>query len=517
MLMLVYSLLIVQKGSIWEVPMRFEMARHLSGVRHSAHAAALAHTASGSPALLPPPEMNWRQYAIYLLSTAAEIEHALMVQYLYAAYSIDLSSTVGGADPAFCQRVILGVAKEEMGHLITVQNVLRLLGAPLHLERDDYPVRSPFYPYMFHLEPVSLKTLAKFVVAESPEVWPDWVPADEKTKIVALATDDAGTTVVRVGELYAELIRVLSDSAKVPDNEFRGETYPYQASFDEYGRGYAAGARGDPRRTPPAPAVPPRFASAPAAPPRTDPQLVAPDPNGSAAATPDVLVVRAASRTDAVAALRDIAEQGEAIEIVAAGSEDSHFVRFLNLFRRFDGGRGAPSVLPLAVDPIIGDGGEDSDGQKIRNPEAATWAALFNTRYRMLLAYLAHVYRHRSIAAANGAPGRRGQLINRMFGEMYNLKSIASLLTALSLDRDPKVRAGPPFQIPYTVALPDGEPDIWRLHRDLLDASLPLAKHLATTSTAGANYARALLALDERARSDFDLIISGLPTAAQVA
>ena len=174
-------------------------------------------------------------------------------------------------------------------------------------------------------------------------------------------------------------------------------------------------------------------------------------------------------------------------------------------------------MLPLAVDPIIGDGGEDSDGRKIRNPEAATWAALFNTRYRMLLAYLAHVYRHRSIAAANGAPGRRGQLINRMFGEMYNLKSIASLLTALSLDRDPKVRAGPPFQIPYTVALPEGELDIWRLHRDLLDASLPLAKQLARTSTAGVGYARALVALDERARSDFDLIIAGPPIAAQVA
>ena len=122
--------------------------------------------------------------------------------------------------------------------------------------------------------------------------------------------------------------RVLGDSAKVPEDEFRGETYPYQASFDEYGRGYAAGARGDPRRTPPAPAAPRRFASAPAAPPRTDPQLVAPDPNGSAAATPDVLVVRAASRTDAVAALREIAEQGEAIEIVEAGSENAHFVRF---------------------------------------------------------------------------------------------------------------------------------------------------------------------------------------------
>ena len=159
---------------------------------------------------------------------------------------------------------------------------------------------------------------------------------------------------------------------------------------------------------------------------------------------------------------------------------------------------------------------DDNEGRKIHNPEAAAWAALFNTRYRMLLAYLAHVYRHRSIAAANGAPGRRGQLINRMFGEMYNLKSIAGLLTALPLDRDPSVRAGPPFQIPYTVALPEGELDIWRLHRDLIEASLSLAKQLARTSTGG-GYARALVALDERARSDFHLIIAGLRTAAQVA
>jgi rubrerythrin len=111
---------------------------------------------------------------VFLLSMAAEIEHSLMVQYLYAAYSL------GGAqvppqhrDSVLeWQQVVLGIAKEEMGHLVTVQNVLKLLGGP-HLDREDYPSVSSFYPYAFTLEPVSQKSLAKYVVAESPDVWPD--------------------------------------------------------------------------------------------------------------------------------------------------------------------------------------------------------------------------------------------------------------------------------------------------------------------------------------------------------
>ena len=54
-----------------------------------------------------------------------------MIQYLYAAYSL------GGPQVPEKHRdmvrrwreVILGIAKEEMGHLISVQNVLKLIGA----------------------------------------------------------------------------------------------------------------------------------------------------------------------------------------------------------------------------------------------------------------------------------------------------------------------------------------------------------------------------------------------------
>jgi hypothetical protein len=502
--------------------MRFEMTRHLAGVMNAGIPGFGQRTLAAKSLAVPsvrtaPPEMDARQGAIFLLSTAAEVEHALMVQYLYAAYSIDVSAASKSAfGPRDWQRVILGVAKEEMGHLITVQNVLRLLGGPLHLQRDPYPVTTPFFPYAFHLEPLSAKSLAKFVVAESPETWPSSVPAGEKAEIEALAVDGEGGPVVRVGKLYGQLIAALGLAGGIDDSDFRGGTYPYQASFDEYGRGYAAGARGDPRRSPAAGPVnrAVRAAGAWRAPPRVDPQVVAAGPADSADSTPDVLVIRVGSRAEAIAALSQIADQGEAVEKVENDSEDSHFTRFLRVYREFKRYGGSPPVLPLAADPVVS---ADAAGgrSEIKNPEAAKWGALFNIRYRMLLAYLAHTYRHRSIAAAMGAPSRRGQLINRMFGEMYNLKAIACLLGELPLDRDPKLRAGPPFEMPYTVALPEDEEDVWRLHRDLLVASTALASGLAQTSKSGGAYAHSLLALDQRAKSEFETILSGLRTSAQ--
>ena len=72
-----------------------------------------------------------------LLESAAEVEHALMVQYLYAAYSLKgkvKSATLtrpGDWDDESGQSwplTLLAIAREEMGHLMTVENLLLLLG-----------------------------------------------------------------------------------------------------------------------------------------------------------------------------------------------------------------------------------------------------------------------------------------------------------------------------------------------------------------------------------------------------
>lgn len=46
-----------------------------------------------------PAELTWWDWTVFLLQTAAEIEHALLVQYLYAAYSLADDGFAGPAAP----------------------------------------------------------------------------------------------------------------------------------------------------------------------------------------------------------------------------------------------------------------------------------------------------------------------------------------------------------------------------------------------------------------------------------
>src|SRR5215210_8512247 len=119
-----------------------------------------------------PDELTWWDWTVFLLHSAAEIEHALMVQYLYAAYSLGEGNFQGTNVPSTAQtlvndwrRMIVATAKEEMGHLITVQNLLRFIGGTLNFEREDFPFRT-LYPFHFQLEPLTKASLAKYVAAE---------------------------------------------------------------------------------------------------------------------------------------------------------------------------------------------------------------------------------------------------------------------------------------------------------------------------------------------------------------
>ena len=103
------------------------------------------------------PDMSWRDHLVMMLTSGAEVEHALMVQYLYAAYSINGDQARRGARAMVegWRASILSVAREEMGHLLTVQNMLVLLGAPISFGREMMPWDHEFYPFPFSLEPLS--------------------------------------------------------------------------------------------------------------------------------------------------------------------------------------------------------------------------------------------------------------------------------------------------------------------------------------------------------------------------
>jgi hypothetical protein len=107
---------------------------------------------------------------VRLLREASEIEHALLVQYLYAAFSVRPKyqrSIVGRAFP-ISARNLLGVAVQEMQHLDDVNQMLVAVGASPNLLRQDFPYEPAIYPFAFNLEPMSRGSLAKYVWTEAP-------------------------------------------------------------------------------------------------------------------------------------------------------------------------------------------------------------------------------------------------------------------------------------------------------------------------------------------------------------
>lgn len=446
-----------------------------------------------------PAEMSGRDYLIMLLHIGAEIEHALMVEYLYAAYSLGGPQVGEHADTVRdWQDQLVTVAREEMGHLLTVQNALLLVGGPVSFERDDYPWSNPFCSFDFELEPLTLTSLAKYVYTEMPP--PDSLERKEDKETVATVEEMVGSYArAPVGELYGRIIDLVNDRAEVPDSAFQAGSYDYQANWDEWGRGYRPESH---------------------KPYAKDPDV--PPPHTRRAT---VIVEKCATRTELAAALSEIASQGEAEHLRSNRKEEaSHFDRFAHMFRAYERilekePKWAPA-RPVPRNPVVArDRAYAPKGSTpITNDESRVWATLFNVRYRMLLTLL---------TSAAGGPRdaielmtvRRAPLIARIFGEMYNLKAIAGVLVRLPLDSPKKPeRAGPPFQMPYTLVPPTPEANFWRQQRDLLTTSAEMVTDLLSRAgrndthvpSDGVHYLKALREQDASSSAWIELVLTEL-------
>ena len=92
-----------------------------------------------------------REELIYMLCQAAELEHGIMIQYLFAAYSLKQGADEGltAAQLETVSRwrtTVVRVATEEMLHLALVQNLLSAIGAAPHLTRPNLPAPVHHYP-----------------------------------------------------------------------------------------------------------------------------------------------------------------------------------------------------------------------------------------------------------------------------------------------------------------------------------------------------------------------------------
>jgi hypothetical protein len=439
-----------------------------------------------SPPFLPHLTANDHQQLVGLLHVASSIEHSLMVQYLFAAYSLDPDQ--GDDDEerqmiADWQSLILSVAKEEMGHFLTVQNVLCLLGEPIDLARACPPLDEKFQP-LFRLERLTAESLNRYIETEKPEGSSDAQRLAEFSSSSNKASSDAllFRKPFPVGTLYKNIIELMN-SPQISDAAFNEDRFHLQASWDDWGRGHA-----DRRPAPNA------YNTSSSVRPVSlnvtnlhgfmdtfDDRDLAQiwmnrwyhfkkEPNGA-----NVLVRPVATRQQATQALSLIAEQGENAKL----DSGSHFLRFTLIARELKEAKkrsrqnpGWEPTHPIANDPHVGSTDSEKSKSEITSNYSKAWAALFNHRYCMLLNYIGHSFQ---LAADGPDAPLRGVLIHKAFGEMYNLKAIANILVRLPLnDSGDACNAGPPFQLPPSLILPPAAVDRWKRHRKFLCTAIEL-------------------------------------------
>ena len=129
--------------------------------------------------LAPPEEpfvIEHREALFYMLCEASELEHGIMCQYLYAAFSLKQSADEGltAAEAEAVQRWrkhIFHIGAQEMLHLALVQNLLAATGAAPHLSRPNFPQPASHYPAGVHLAlvPFGSDALRHFMFLERPE------------------------------------------------------------------------------------------------------------------------------------------------------------------------------------------------------------------------------------------------------------------------------------------------------------------------------------------------------------
>lgn len=150
----------------------------------------------------PPFEIRNRAELVDALSVAAQVEHVVLVQYLYAAFSC--RHTWDTSVPTAVQmtsweaaRELYDIAHDEMDHLGAVQQLLAALGAPPVPDAWPLPIRDQRLPFPCELTRLDPDAVDRFVRTESAVL-----PAEE----VRLAQPPDPIRFDLLGDLYRAIL-----------------------------------------------------------------------------------------------------------------------------------------------------------------------------------------------------------------------------------------------------------------------------------------------------------------------
>jgi len=144
----------------------------------SGRLAQLIETRGGKAKPEAPFVIEHREALLYMLCEAAELEHGIMCQYLFAAFTLKQSTAEGLTEEQLAavnrwRSTVARVATQEMLHLALVQNLLSAVGMAPHLVRPNLPQPANHYPAGVRLAllPFGEQALRHFMFLERPETY----------------------------------------------------------------------------------------------------------------------------------------------------------------------------------------------------------------------------------------------------------------------------------------------------------------------------------------------------------
>jgi CDGSH-type Zn-finger protein/truncated hemoglobin YjbI len=399
--------------------------------------AQLIATRGGKASPEAPFVIEHREALIYMLCEAAELEHGIMCQYLYAAFSLKQGEGLAGDQLAAVQRWrsrIAHVATQEMLHLALVHNLLSAIGAAPHLTRPNLPQPANYYPagVQLALLPFGEQALRHFMFLERPEGM-DLADADGLRAV--------GRAQPHLGE--RDIVPRGQDFATV------GHLY----RSIEAGLAHLAGQHGE------------------------DWLFVGPP---RAQATSDYFgwpeLIPVTGLASAQRAIDEILEQGEGPR---GHWQNAHFGQFVEILDEYQQMTAAsPDFNP--VRPVIAANvrphERDSEVRLITDPLTARVTDLFNVGYEILLQTLERFFAHTEESDA-----QLKTLADVTVGLMTRvLRPLGDLITTLPAGPDyPGRTAGPTFELFYEndYLMPHREA-AWALLAERLDESAGLCRQL---------------------------------------
>lgn len=352
-----------------------------------------------------------REELIFLLSEASALEHMIMCQYLFAAFSLkqDMNEGVTAAQLEAIkgwERLVSLVATQEMLHLALVSNLLTSIGAIPFFQRPNFPQRAKYYPpgVQLALLPFGHDALQHFLYLERPE----GMDLQDAAQLAVLAVPEPQVTLAD-----NQIVALAQDFATI-GHLYRGIAQGFRHLVDTYGQ-----------------------------------QQVFLGPSHVQATQqyfgwPELVPVT--DLASAVRAIETIVEQGEGARGHWQASHYGKFVHIMQEYRELKRQDASFEPARPAVAAFVRPPGESSEFTLISDPLTAGVAELFNASYEATLQLLIRFFVHSGGSETEGElKTLSGTAVDAMF---LLIKPLGHLLTTLPIGPDlPGKTAGASFEI----------------------------------------------------------------------